>query len=221
MLNTTNLKWYGANGYKNIHSGDLNNHAPDQDIIGYLTNMYDRLSIVRDKSVLEIGPYLGSHTQLITQHEPKSLTLVEASTTATIHLIKEYPQYVVVNNDIFNFLQNKNHFEIVVCAGVLYHFHSPLYLLEMIANNCDPDYVIIESVMGSRLTINEEKDNTDGQRYTLGGWKSAKISIRFYPEIIKQAMNNLGYRLIDTDSNISRFNLVSKHNAHLFVFQKI
>ena len=189
----------------------------------YLNTVEPFFKICKNKEILEIGPFQGHHTELIKKNNPKSLTLVEANTDIISSLQHRFPEYKVVNKDIFEFVENVNSFDIVVCCGVLYHFHSPIYLLEKIVNNNNPEYVIIESVFresisynGTIGTMNDENDNTPGARYV--NKKSAKINIVYSVEVVEKAMSNLGYS-VELKQQINS-KLLSKKDTTFLIFKQ-
>ncbi len=115
----------------------------------------------------------------------------------------------------------------MVCCGVLYHFHSPVYLLEQIVNNFTPKYILIESTFGDELYLNDnnfflnwgdEIDNEPGNRITKK--RSAKISIGLNSRILIKVMNNLGYKMIEfADTSVK--NQLSKNSVRLIIFEDI
>jgi len=172
----------------------------------YLDKMHPHLSICENKTVLEIGPFNGAHTQVIKSHNPKKITLVELEKNALIVLRNDFLDCEIIEDDIFNYLNNPNKFDVVVCCGVLYHLHSPLYLLELIVNKIAPQYIYIETFCLGNVLINIEDDNTPGARQLLDGWKSANISIKLPEETIITAMKNLGYRIHLRDDTLTKPN---------------
>lgn len=97
----------------------------------YFTLMEQYFSICKNKTVLEIGPNDGHHTKLISKQTPKYLELIEPAAVDGLKFINGIDKILV--NDVFFILSEKHPVEVVVCCGVLYHLHCPLYLLELIA----------------------------------------------------------------------------------------
>lgn len=160
-----------------------------------------------NKNVLEIAPFNGHQTQAITTYNLNSLTLVEPNSEVENVLIKKFPTATVIVDDIFNFYQNKFPVDIVVACGLLYHLHSPLHLLELIANQSDPDYIILDCTSHNNININVELPNQPGNRYTIGDWKSVNYYIAIPFDYIDSSLNHLGYTCIKhrmlADMNIS------------------
>ena len=204
--------------WKYLYSEDQS--LPDAIITNtYLDKLYPYLNICENKKVLEIGPFMGMHTQVVQSHNPKSITLVELNKNALIGLTYNYSKYEmieIIKNDIFHYLEQPREFDVVLCLGVLYHLHAPLYLLELIVNRVSPKFICIESY-DTPLYTNEEDDNTLGARQLLPGWKSANISIKIPKETIINAMQNLGYKLNICDESLVKF----KTHPFFCVFEKI
>ena len=163
----------------------------------YLDKLYPYLNICQDNKVLEIGPFMGIHTQVAQSYNPEKITLVELNKGALKGLRAKFStceNIEIIEDDIFHYLENPREFDVVLCLGVLYHLHASLYLLELIVNRVSPKYVCIESYDTS-LYIHKEDDNTPGARQLSSGWKSANITIKLPKETIISAMKNLGYKL--------------------------
>ena len=160
----------------------------------YLNTVKPFFEIVQGLSVLEIGPFWGHHTQIINSYEPKALTLVEPNPDAVKYLQQIY-NCEIINADAYHYLSNPQHHDLVVLCGVLYHLHSPLYLLELIANNVDPQYLITEThLSGHDLTASYDYEqlNIPGNRYT-GGWRGAGYNCSLSERVMRESMSNLGY----------------------------
>lgn len=138
-----------------------NSFAEDIDLWAeYLYEIQEVFPYVKNKDVLEIGPMHGFHTKLMQYHKTNHVTMIEPATHLCTDLKKDFPKYKVHNDDIYMFLSKPKKFDVVVCFGVLYHLHSPIYLLELIRNRVDPDYIIMESTVG-RLEKELEIKNKD------------------------------------------------------------
>lgn len=192
----------------------------------YLNGIKPFFSVCENKTVLEIGPFFGWHTALVHQYNPKHVTLVEANTEFGELLKTKFTNDLVIIQDIFHFLEQNRKTDVVVCCGVLYHLHSPIYLLELIANRADPEYVILESVVKPseiddwKSAVFRENDNTPGNRYTDNTWKSARISIDYSQSIIEYVMDHLGYEIVNKDTDMSRFGFEQKKSASMTLYRK-
>jgi SAM-dependent methyltransferase len=153
--------------------------------------------VCKDQSVLEIGPLDGTHTRLIASHAPKYFELIEPD-SEFIPFLKKY-SHNVINDDAFFVIPTLNKFDVVVCCGVLYHLHSPLHLLEIISNFCDPNWIILDCVACYEILCNIEEDNLKGNRQLKPNWKSAGCNITIPFDIIEKSMYNMGYKLVKLD----------------------
>lgn len=167
----------------------------------YLDKLYPYLKICERSKVLEIGPFNGLHTQVVRAHNPKHVTLVELNDSALSKLKYNYPDYEIVTDDIFHYLEQPRDFDVVLCCGILYHLHAPLYLLELIVNRISPQFICIETYK-TPLSIEHEDDNMPGARQVLPNWKSANLKIKMPKEPLFTAMKNLGYKLTEYDDSL-------------------
>lgn len=186
----------------------------------YLIFMSDYFTVCKDKAVLEIGPNGGVHTDLIIKQVPKYLELIEPD--INIHYINTIDEVDdIIINDIFFVLANPHPIDVVVCCGVLYHLHSPLYLLELITNNCDPEYIILDCVVDqNNISFLIEEDNKSGNRQIMPGWKSAGYNLVAPFAIINQSMCNMGYELIK-HGEIRSCEIKSKENFWVGLWKKV
>jgi hypothetical protein len=178
-------------------------------------------NVCSDKTVLEIAPFGGHQTQAIIKHPIKSLLLVEPNQNSNAKLIKLFPTATIINDDIFNVYHNKFLVDVVVACGLLYHLHSPLYLLELIANQSDPEYIILDSIHQKNININSELPNIPGNRYTTTpAWKSVNYNICVPFDYIDQSLTHLGYKCIN-NIDLSDFNVSTKECSWMASWQKI
>jgi hypothetical protein len=191
--------------------------------IDYL-NLMDQeyFDICNGKSVLEIGPgNSGFHTELIAKKNTKSIDLIEPG--YEIHTFKlnlDLDLITIIHDDAMVVLSKPYPKDVVVCCGVLYHLHSPLHLLELIVNNCDPEYIILDCVNSpQKISFIEEIDNLPGHRQTINEWKSCKFNLVAPFEIINMSMYNLGYSLTKTHELKVTDNL-SKSNSWVGLWSK-
>lgn len=177
--------------------------------------------VVDNRSVLELGPNTGFHTNLIQQMNPKFHEAIEPNAQCSKFLQDRYFGNVqTIHDDAFMVLQNAKKIDVVICFGLLYHLHSPLYLLELIANNCDPDIILLDCVHSPAvLEFLEEATNTPGNRFSMGNWKSIKFNLNAPFEIVSQSMKQLDYKLIKS-SNLTIQDNASKSNSWVGMWEK-
>jgi len=197
----------------------------ETDTVNFYNIIHPYFELVKGQSVLEIGPFLGAYSNIIVSHDPKSLTMVENNAETIDRLKKVFPEFEVVYNDIFHYLtKDTPMFDVVVCCGVLYHFHSPLYLLELIANYADPDFLIVEfPSINNPPRIFKEGSNCPGNRFTSTSWKYIDKSILIPTEHITSGIEQLGYKL-----NVQFLPVPRRENESLFkegmifsIFEKV
>jgi Methyltransferase domain len=209
--------------YKNTSGYNFQN-TPDT--ISFFNTIYPYFELVKGRSVLEIGPFLGEYSNIIVSHDPKSLTMVENNPESIPLLKQKFPEFEIVYDDIFQYLRKDiTPVDVVVCCGVLYHFHSPLHLLELIANYANPDFLIVEfpSITDPPPEIFKEGSNGPGNRFTSPGWKYIDKSILITDEHMIESIEQLGYKLtvkllpVPKQENLSLF----KEGMIFSVFEKV
>ena len=163
-----------------------------------------------DKLRHDLQEFIDSTTPLIPQHDEERETqptlgfqrvlqravFVEPNPLVQQDLAAQYPLAQIINDDIFSVYQNPMPVDVVVCLGVLYHLHSPLYLLELMVRQSDPKTIILDNFavpgIGHGGMI-PEPTNSPGNRYSQHPMLS--FSIAFPLEVFEQALLDLGYKL--------------------------
>ena len=165
----------------------------DRDYWNFIENNY--LHLCANQKVLEVGPFRGNHTKIITKHKPSYLECIEANADCKESLERINGINKIVIDDVW--LQTeKRQFDIVICFGVLYHHHSPLYLLELFVNCYNPKYIMLDCVnAGNPLSYLPEPVNSPGYRYLRDGWKNCGMNFNPPFFIINQSMSHMGYKI--------------------------
>jgi 2-polyprenyl-3-methyl-5-hydroxy-6-metoxy-1,4-benzoquinol methylase len=181
------------------------------------------LSIVKDKTVLELGSFGGWHTNLMINLGAKAITCVE-------------PNLSICNNDVYkhnivrlesctanDYYLGKNisTVDVVTCLGVLYHLHSPLHLLEQIINKSQPKYLLIETTFNSKTYITDEVYNVPGNAQADSQITMPILTnlIMSMEEIIK-CVETTSYKLVKCENNRNKFQTVSKKDISIALFEK-
>jgi SAM-dependent methyltransferase len=152
-------------------------------------------SACEDNRVLEIGAGHGRHSEKILQRNPAHLTTIEGDKQAATELSSVKGINIVVD-DVMMVLKNDHPFDVVICLGVLYHLHSPIHLLELIANHCRPSVIVLDCVMAPDvLQFCAERPNNPGNNQTRNGWRSAGLNLVAPFLVYLQCMDALGYEL--------------------------
>jgi len=153
--------------------------------------------ICKDQRVLEIGPNVGWHSAYIAKQSPSYFEVVE-SDTRCIKTLNNIPTInKVVHNDILLELQaNSKQFDVCICLGVLYHLHSPLYLLELIVNKYQPKFILLDNVTAPHpLVFKSENVNQYGSYHTIDNWKTCQLNFVVPFFICNQSLHAMGYQL--------------------------
>lgn len=193
-------------------------------LINYLDLMSSKyLHVCKNRSVLEIGPLDGVHTKIVS-HTANRLTLIEPDVDQIDNLKQIHGVTDIINDDVNFVLTQAMPYDVVVCCGLLYHLHSPLHLLELIANNCNPQYIILDSVnqyvnSPNYVPYNDEELNIKGDRFVRSNWKAIRLNQSAPYEIINKAMDHLGYSLLQKD-DIKLSDWDSKSNSWMALWEK-
>ena len=148
--------------------------------------------------VLEVGPNVGQHTMLIAKHTPLYLECIEGNPSCQSILTQIPGVNKVVVDDVW-LRTDVEHFDVVICFGVLYHHHSALHLLELLVNFNTPKYLMLDCVTAEHpLVYLPESVNIGGSRQIRQSWKHCGVNLKTPFFIINQSMSNMGYDCIMT-----------------------
>jgi 2-polyprenyl-3-methyl-5-hydroxy-6-metoxy-1,4-benzoquinol methylase len=179
-------------------------------------------TVCENQRVLEIGANTGHHTKLLISTNPGYLEVIEPDKICIKTLKKINGISNIVNDDALLILNKPRKFDVVVCFGVLYHLHSPLHLIELIVNNCNPDYIILDSTNdASHLEFQLEQHNVPGNRHVRPGWKCAGyklVSISY--DIVCNSLRNMNYNLVQMNK-LSTTDHFSKSNSWVGCWKKL
>ena len=97
----------------------------------------------KDKRILELGPLEAGHTWMMDKRGAKEIIAIEAHERAFLKclVVKEVAQISsarFLHGNFDEYLTNtKEHFDICLASGVLYHSSHPTQLLDSICRHCD------------------------------------------------------------------------------------
>ena len=148
-----------------------------------------------NKVVLEIGCFDGWITELVVQHNPKQLVLMEANKVSFNIVKKKFPGAQVIYGDMHKDFYKAGPVEVALLLGVIYHTPAPLLVLEELINHCRPNDVLIDN-LSPVFEWRQETANNPGMRYTTSRVKTCNIVISIDNEMMIRAFKNLGYRLV-------------------------
>jgi len=159
----------------------------------FLNNNF--LSVIcGNKDVLEVGCFDGWITELVVQHNPKKLTLLEANGFSVDVVGKKFPQAQVIHGDMHKDFDKVGVVDVALMLGVIYHSPAPLLVIEELVNHCRPTDVVIDN-LSPVFEWRNEISHVPGMRYTTSNMKTCNIVINIDDEIMITAFKNLGYRL--------------------------
>ena len=180
----------------------------------YFKDIQNFFDCVDNKTVLEIGANWGNHSNIVLKNNPKKLTLLDSNETYFNYLKNKFQNYnnvEVLCDDAFLFInQNSEKTDIVMLLGVLYHFHSPLHLIELVVNYLNPQTIILDyptspveqtkfednffvTETNESCYIRHEDTNFKSWRNTRKDWKSINYSILIPLYHIDKSLKDLGY----------------------------
>jgi len=187
-------------------------HKPDTPIIvgdqqAWLKAMHDLyFDIVSDQQVLEIASNNGDIGRQILKHKPKKLTMIDPDPRS-----QKLDGADFVCDDVFRWLPNSPKFDVIVCFGLFYHLHNGLQLLEMMVNNCCPQYLILDCVIAPHpLAFNKENINEAGSRWIVDDVKVAPFNVNIPFHIFNESLDYMGYQIEKT--HILNCNFFPKSN---------
>ena len=192
----------------------------NQEYLDFISNKY--FHVCRDARVLEVGGLKGDHSKKIIEHCPAYLEVIEPHVSLANDLTNIEGIDQIVTDDALLLLSSPRPFDVVICFGVLYHLHSPIHLLELFVNHCRPKYLMLDSVgefsRSEVIKYDKELVNDLGTRQVRSDWKFSGLKIVTNGQIFNQALNNMGYQLIQSNHlNVS--DNFSKSNSWVGLWQ--
>ena len=176
----------------------------------------------KGRSVLEIAPFSGHQSQIIDRAAPIKYSMVEPSASTCEILREKFPQYAVHNVDIFEFYKEPHPVDVVVCMGLLYHLHNALHLLELIANQSSPVFILLDSigdVLTDSIFSTVENSCVLGNRQVPGDRRFIDISISTPYSLVRAGLGQMGYREVSMLPD-GTFNIHSKRHTWTALFER-
>ena len=174
---------------------------------------FEYFHIANGKNVLEFGPFSGLQTEIILKNKPLFYMGVEPNTDKSFDALVETVKYhywgstegkgkgVVfpgTANDFYK--EQKEHYGVVFCCGLLYHLHSPQDLLEKIVNYNTPEFVVISSTHIDTDMFQEYEskylENSFGRVVEHDIPNPIRLSLLLSSETVKQMMKSMGFLCI-------------------------
>ena len=193
------------------------------DEVEYLETVSEILSLVKDKVVLELAPFLGWHTSIMLNNGAKKIICVEPNSIVIGSAVYSDPRvnlHISTANDYYK--TTRETVDVVTCMGLLYHLHSPLHLLEQIINFSNPEYLIIETVIRSdSIELVYEEYNVPGNAFKDRGiTKQIPYTTTLDIRDFSSCICSMGYSLIKHSTHINEFKHISKRSIEFAVFQR-
>ena len=148
------------------------------------------------RRVLELGPNAGAFSSTLAEYASE-LTVIENNEKCIPFLKERLPSHVkILQEDIHHYLWKlkPGDYDVIVCAGVLYHSASPFYILEAMAY-LKPKKILIDSLLapdGSDVALSLMYPvNVNNYRYNA--FPDSRMAILLGENMIDRAMRNLGY----------------------------
>lgn len=167
-----------------------------KEIYSYLNEIYPLMNVIENKRVFEIGPGPGFHTDLMLTYSPSQIVSIEPDERVATQLTLRYGDRIkVLHEDALLYIKNYDKFDVVVMFGLLYHFHSPFHLLELVANYNDPEHIFLEIAQNDsdEAGFDDERVNELAQRVVKKQYKTINYCLTFGEKFLEKAMQDLGY----------------------------
>ena len=120
------------------------NFLIDQNIINKIINI---AKIAEDKTILEIGPGYGNLTRKIANMKPKKILAIEKDKKLALFLkniFKDSKNIKIINNDIFNIIENQNLGQNIIVFGNLpYNISTQILATLVLLKKWPPWYEIL------------------------------------------------------------------------------
>ena len=108
--------------YRDVQIDSINNFKISRDYL--LKMLFNNLSIIKDKTILEIGGGAGRFTEYFSEY-CKECVSIDLSSSVYYNISKNQKNTQIIKAD-FNILIPNKKFDIIFCRGVLQHTKYPL-----------------------------------------------------------------------------------------------
>ena len=151
------------------------NFLIDQNIINKIIKIGN---IEENKTILEIGPGYGNLTRKIIDMKPKKIFAIEKDVRLVLLLknfFKDFKNTKIINNDIFNFLENKNLGKNIIVFGNLpYNISTQILASLILLEKWPPWYEILilmfQKEVADRI-LAKKKSKEFGRLSILCNWR--------------------------------------------------
>jgi len=151
------------------------NFLIDQNIIDKIIKIGN---IEENKTVLEIGPGYGNLTRKITDKKPKKILAIEKDKKLALFLknsFKDFDNIKIINNDIFNIIENKNLGKNIIVYGNLpYNISTQILASLVLLEKWPPWYdnliLMFQKEVADRIIAKKNSKNF-GRLSILCNWR--------------------------------------------------
>ena len=162
-------------GFKKAKKSLGQNFLVDQNIIKKIIKIGN---IDKNKTVLEIGPGYGSLTKNILAENPNLFIGVEKDKSLAFQIKKKFKNYnkiEIINDDIINYIENKNFTENIIVFGNLpYNISTQILAKLALLKKWPPWYskliFMFQKEVADRI-VAKEKTKKFGRLSILCGWR--------------------------------------------------
>ncbi|MAN37267.1 MAG: hypothetical protein CMI21_06550 [Opitutae bacterium] len=132
-------------------------HAFEDARIEWLLDAYGE---ARGKSILELGPFEGGHTYMLSKLDPSLIISIEANVSCFLKCLCIKEAFDLRNvefrlGDFNEYLPTcERRFDLVVASGVLYHSSDPMALLESVCRVSDNLFIWTHYADPDRMETN-------------------------------------------------------------------
>lgn len=160
------------------------------------TSLIDNYShFFKDKRVLELGAHVGIFSQSLLDYS-KEVVLIENNPRCVQLLKKKFGKNVqIIEEDVHHELWKfkPESFDVIVCAGILYHSAYPYFMLEGIAH-LKPSKLLLDTLVSRTGDIELRLMHpVNIQNFRFNHRPDSGAAIRLGPEAIDPALINLGF----------------------------
>ncbi|MDA0813259.1 MAG: class I SAM-dependent methyltransferase [Verrucomicrobia bacterium] len=157
----------------------------------------DASQLLQNKCVLELAACKGQFTSILARYA-RSVTAVEANADYISQI--DIPNVTLINGDAHHCIWEleKDAYDVVFCAGFIYHTAHPLFLLEGMAY-LNPRNILIDSldpgIAPNGITIRNVAGGVNKSYNRYNELPDCGLALVPGRNLISLAMSQLGYRL--------------------------
>jgi methyltransferase family protein len=159
----------------------------------------DQRDLLTGRTVLELGSHTGGLTAGILRYT-KRITIIEGNRRAVEALARRLGTRIqIVRGDLHRELWRRRPraYDVIICAGVLYHSAHPFWILEGIAHLA-PRLVLIDTLNPARRTALGTAYTPGVLNHRHGRGPDCGVALNLGDDAIDYALDCLGYRRLRT-----------------------